>query len=137
MDEEDGQVLPLEVEAERRAREEALDNYNMDCELDAMAVGVNIDDWDKGSFTRSHVFYIKLQKFTPTMVSSSRMAKSWPRKMATPSPTKLTVKTKKQKKKSLKKRKRRKWTLTRKFKKSNRHLAKKSSGPLMFPYHLR
>ena len=48
MDEEDGQVLPLEVEAERRAREEALDNYNMDCELDAMAVGVNIDDWDKG-----------------------------------------------------------------------------------------
>ena len=48
MDEEDGQVMPLEVEAERRARDEALDNYKMDCELDAMAVGVNIDDWDKG-----------------------------------------------------------------------------------------
>ena len=71
------------------------------------------------------------------MVSSSKMAKFWPRKMATPSPIKLTVKTKKQKKKSLKKKKRRKWTLTRKFKKLNRHQAKRSSGPLMFPYHLR
>ena len=39
--------------------------------------------------------------------------------------------------KSLKKKKRRKWTLTRKFKKLNRHQAKRSSGPLMFPYHLR
>ena len=56
MDEEDGQVLPLEVEAERRAREEALDNYKMDCELDAMAVGVNIDDWDKGWLIFNWVF---------------------------------------------------------------------------------
>ena len=46
MDEEDGQVMPLEAEAEKRAREEAIDNYKMDKELAAMK---NSDDWDKGS----------------------------------------------------------------------------------------
>ena len=46
MDEEDGQVMPLEEEAEKRAREEAIDNYKMDKELAAMK---NTDDWDKGS----------------------------------------------------------------------------------------
>ena len=45
MDEEDGQVMPLEEEAEKRAREEAIDNYKMDKELAAMK---NSDDWDKG-----------------------------------------------------------------------------------------
>ena len=45
MDEEDGQVMPLEEEAEKRAREEAIDNYKMDKELAAMK---NTDDWDKG-----------------------------------------------------------------------------------------
>ena len=48
MDEEDGQVMPLEAEAERRAREEALDNYTMDRELDAIEMGANVDDWDQG-----------------------------------------------------------------------------------------
>ena len=47
MDEEDGQVLPLEAEAQKRAREEALDNYSIDVELAAMKT---TDDWDKGLF---------------------------------------------------------------------------------------
>jgi len=54
MDEEDGQVLPLEKEAERMARTEAVDNYKMDCELDALAVGVNIDDWDKDIYAEEN-----------------------------------------------------------------------------------
>jgi len=45
MDEEDGLVMPLEEEAEIRAREEAIDNYKMDKELAALK---NTDDWDKG-----------------------------------------------------------------------------------------
>ena len=53
MDEEDGQVMPLEDEAEKRAREEAIDNYKMDKELAAMKNSTNEDDWDKGnSFKR-------------------------------------------------------------------------------------
>jgi len=47
MDEEDGQVMPLEAEAERRARDEALENYTMDRELDAIEMGANVDDWDQ------------------------------------------------------------------------------------------
>lgn len=47
MDEEDGQVLPLEKEAEAKARAEALDNYKMDRELEALKHGEDIDDWDK------------------------------------------------------------------------------------------
>ena len=47
MDEEDGQVLPLEKEAEAKARAEALDNYKMDRELEAIKHGEDIDDWDK------------------------------------------------------------------------------------------
>lgn len=47
MDEEDGQVLPLEKEAESKARAEALDNYKMDRELEAIKKGEDIDDWDK------------------------------------------------------------------------------------------
>jgi len=48
MDEEDGQVMPLEEEAELRAREEAIDNYKMDKELAQMK---NSDDWDKDIYT--------------------------------------------------------------------------------------
>merc|ERR1711893_572906 len=43
MDEEDGQVLPHEAEAERKARAEAIENYEMDKELAAM----KNDDWDQ------------------------------------------------------------------------------------------
>ena len=50
MDEEDGQVMPLEEEAEKRAREEAIDNYKMDKELAQMK---NSDDWDKGPCFRA------------------------------------------------------------------------------------
>lgn len=46
MDEEDGQVMPLEAEAERRARSEAMENFEMDQELAAMKRG-ELDDWDK------------------------------------------------------------------------------------------
>jgi len=52
MDEEDGQVMPLEDEAERRAREEAIDNYKMDKELAAMK---NSDDWDKDIYTEDQM----------------------------------------------------------------------------------
>jgi len=48
MDEEDGLVMPLEEEAEIRAREEAIDNYKMDKELAALK---NTDDWDKDIYT--------------------------------------------------------------------------------------
>lgn len=48
MDEEDGQVMPLEDEAEKRAREEAIDNYKMDKELAEMKTN---DDWDKDIYT--------------------------------------------------------------------------------------
>ena len=41
MDEEDGQVLPYEAEAERKARAEAIENYEMDKELAAMKNGNN------------------------------------------------------------------------------------------------
>ena len=53
MDEEDGQVTPLEIEAEKRAREEALENYNMDVELATMKTA----DWDKGAI-RSYAFIL-------------------------------------------------------------------------------
>ena len=39
MDEEDGQVLPHEAEAERKARAEAIDNFEMDKELAQMKNG--------------------------------------------------------------------------------------------------
>ena len=47
MDEEDGQVLPLELEAEKKARIEAIDNFRMDRELEAIKKGEELDDWDK------------------------------------------------------------------------------------------
>jgi len=43
MDEEDGQVLPHEAEAERKARAEAIENFQMDKELALM----KNDDWDQ------------------------------------------------------------------------------------------
>lgn len=52
MDEEDGQVMPLEEEAEKRAREEAIDNYKMDKELAQMK---NSDDWDKDIYTEDQM----------------------------------------------------------------------------------
>lgn len=52
MDEEDGQVMPLEDEAEKRAREEAIDNYKMDKELAAMK---NSDEWDKDIYTEDQM----------------------------------------------------------------------------------
>jgi len=52
MDEEDGQVMPLEAEAEKRAREEAIDNYKMDKELAALK---NSDDWDKDIYTEDQM----------------------------------------------------------------------------------
>jgi len=51
MDEEDGQVTPLEIEAEKRAREEALENYNMDVELATMKTA----DWDKDIYTEENM----------------------------------------------------------------------------------
>jgi len=47
MDEEDGQVLPIEKDAEIKARAEALDNYKMDRELEAIKKGEDVEDWDK------------------------------------------------------------------------------------------
>jgi len=55
MDEEDGQVMPLEDEAEKRAREEAIDNYKMDKELAAMKNSTNEDDWDKDIYTEENM----------------------------------------------------------------------------------
>jgi len=53
MDEEDGQVLPLESEAEKKARAEALDNFKMDKELEMMKKGAPIDDdWDKDIYSQ-------------------------------------------------------------------------------------
>ena len=53
MDEEDGQVLPLESEAEKKARAEALDNFKMDKELEMMKKGESIDDdWDKDIYSQ-------------------------------------------------------------------------------------
>jgi len=54
MDEEDGQVMPLEAEAERRAREEAIDNYTMDKELAAMK-RTDGDDWDKDIYNEENM----------------------------------------------------------------------------------
>ena len=52
MDEEDGQVLPLEGEAEKKARAEALDNFKMDKELEMIKKGESIDDdWDKDIYS--------------------------------------------------------------------------------------
>ena len=39
MDEEDGQMLPNEAEAERKARAEAIENFEMDKELAQMKNG--------------------------------------------------------------------------------------------------
>jgi len=50
MDEEDGQVVPTEIEAERKARAEALDNFKMDRELEAMNTGD--EDWDKDIYSQ-------------------------------------------------------------------------------------
>lgn len=52
MDEEDGQVMPLEAEAERRAREEAIDNYKMDKELEHMKTN---DEWDKDIYNEENM----------------------------------------------------------------------------------
>jgi len=43
MDEEDGQVLPHEAEAERKARAEAIENFQMDKELALMKNGNSTD----------------------------------------------------------------------------------------------
>jgi len=50
MDEEDGQVVPTEMEAEKKARAEALDNFKMDRELEAMKTGE--EDWDKDIYSQ-------------------------------------------------------------------------------------
>lgn len=64
MDEEDGQVTPLEIEAEKRAKEEAIENYKMDVELATMKTA----EWDKEIYTEENM-QEELEEIIPSITA--------------------------------------------------------------------